>query len=255
MAYDDTDSPFDSDAGRAPRREISQAAVSITPIPVDDVVDNLRSASSTRSGKPASAPPVSAAVSFDEDDQPSQAHPQPSRAVAKYLFASEKYSGEWRRHWIHVAGWGALGLISPFIVGYLVGILGSNNKTLMWIILGIWVLVLLVVLGAIFQWWIDRFVLTNKRVMLVTGLLTRRVAMMPLARVTDMAYEQSPLGMMLGYGTFILESAGQDQALREIKPLPHPNELYLLFCQEMYDPGSVDEGAEENASEGDNSAD
>jgi hypothetical protein len=72
--------------------------------------------------------------------------------------------------------------------------------------------------------------------MTVGGLITRRVGMMPLPRVTDMAYTQSPLGRILNYGTFVLESAGQDQALREIKPLPRPGDLYLLFCQEMYEP-------------------
>jgi hypothetical protein len=72
--------------------------------------------------------------------------------------------------------------------------------------------------------------------MVVGGIVTRKVGMMPLARVTDMAYNQSPLGRILNYGTFVLESAGQDQALREIKPLPRPGELYLQFVQEMYEP-------------------
>lgn len=227
MAYDDADSPFGSDP---PRRELSPASVSITPVPVEE--SEYSGSASSESG----------------ESKPRVVRPQPSRGVSKYLFASEKYAGEWRRHWIYVAGWGALGLISPFVVGYLVGIVGNSNRTLMWIILGVWLLVLALVLYMIFEWWIDRFVLTNKRVMLVTGLFTRRVAMMPLARVTDMAYEQSPLGMALGYGTFILESAGQDQALREIKPLPNPNELYLRFCQEMYDPGAL--GDEEDSSSG-----
>jgi hypothetical protein len=84
------------------------------------------------------------------------------------------------------------------------------------------------------DWYYDRFVLTNKRIMEVSGIVTRKVAMMPLGRVTDMAYNQSVLGRMLNYGTFIVESAGQDQALREISTLPRPNALYLLMCDEMY---------------------
>jgi hypothetical protein len=37
--------------------------------------------------------------------------------------------------------------------------------------------------------YLDRFILTNKRVMVVNGIIIRRVAMMQLLRVTDMKYE------------------------------------------------------------------
>ena len=44
------------------------------------------------------------------------------------------------------------------------------------------------------DWRTDWFVATNKRVILANGLLTRTVAMMPLAKVTDMSYNRSVLG-------------------------------------------------------------
>ena len=90
------------------------------------------------------------------------------------------------------------------------------------------------------DWHFERFILTNKRVMVVHGIITRHVAMMPLERVTDMKYEQTPLGRILNYGTFVLESAGQDQALREVPHLPNPNELYLRVVEEMYEPAAVE---------------
>jgi len=69
-----------------------------------------------------------------------------------------------------------------------------------------------------------------------------------------MKYEQSPLGRALNYGTFVLESAGQEQALREIKYLPNPNELYLRVVEEMYEPDAVEarmgRGDEETSSGG-----
>ena len=76
--------------------------------------------------------------------------------------------------------------------------------------------------------------------MVVSGIITRNVAMMPLQRVTDMKYVQSALGRLLNYGTFELESAGQDQALRSIPHLPSPNELYLRIVEEMYEPEAVE---------------
>jgi hypothetical protein len=55
-----------------------------------------------------------------------------------------------------------------------------------------------------------------------------------------MKYTQSPLGRMLNYGTFVVESAGLDQALRTVKTLPNPNELYLRIVEEMYEPEAVE---------------
>jgi uncharacterized membrane protein YdbT with pleckstrin-like domain len=104
----------------------------------------------------------------------------------------------------------------------------------------IWGVVIVWVVWKVTDWWFDRFILTNKRVMVVSGIFTRNVAMMPLLRVTDMKYVQSPLGRILSYGNFELESAGQDQALRNIKNLPHPNELYLRIVEEMYEPEAVE---------------
>lgn len=75
------------------------------------------------------------------------------------------------------------------------------------------------------EWRFDRFVVTDKRVVLISGLLTRRVAMMPLIKVTDMTYERSFLGQLLGYGAFVMESAGQDQALHRIDHVPRPDEV------------------------------
>jgi uncharacterized membrane protein YdbT with pleckstrin-like domain len=65
---------------------------------------------------------------------------------------------------------------------------------------------------------------------LVSGFAVRKVAMMPLARVTDMSFRRSALGRLLGYGEFIVESAGEEQALRSIDFLPYPEQLYLEVC-------------------------
>ena len=46
---------------------------------------------------------------------------------------------------------------------------------------------------------------------------------------------------MLGYGEFVLESAGQEQALRTIPFLPYPEQLYLEVCGLIF-PSKKDEG-------------
>jgi hypothetical protein len=45
-----------------------------------------------------------------------------------------------------------------------------------------------------------------------------------------MTFQRSPMGRLLGFGEFILESAGQDQALTNVDYLPYPEQLYLEVC-------------------------
>jgi len=166
---------------------------------------------------------------------------EPSALVARYLFPTERYRGEWRKHWIHLINHILVGALATLALGYLTGFLAKQEMpSLSVIAVVVYALVMGWVAWSVADWYYDRFILTNKRVMVVRGLITRNVAMMPLLRVTDMKYEQSPLGRMLNYGTFVLESAGQDQALREVKHLPNPNELYLRVVEEMYEPAAVE---------------
>ena len=64
---------------------------------------------------------------------------------------------------------------------------------------------------------------------------------MPLVKVTDMSFQRSATGRLFGYGEFILESAGQDQALRNVPFVPYPEQLYLEVCGLIF-PSKKDEG-------------
>ena len=202
-------------------------------------------------GKTEPIPTVSGTiVDFDEDEygtvlEPGQgstkvdliATREPSDLVRRYLFPTEKYRGEWRRHWIHIVKRLSIGVLLTFVFGYLAGYFAKQGQqNVLTILVALWLIVLGWVLWDVAQWYYDRFVLTNKRVMLIEGVIARKVAMMPLNRVTDMKYTQSPTGRMLGYGTFEIESAGQEQALRKVPNLPNPTDLYLQVVEEMYEP-------------------
>jgi membrane protein YdbS with pleckstrin-like domain len=169
-------------------------------------------------------------------------HDQPSHLVTRYLFPTERFRGEWKRHWVHLAWPIALGLGSTLGLGFLSGLLArwEEGGWLMWVLVLVWLGVMGWVGWQLADWHFDRFVLTNKRIMKVDGIITRNVAMMPLLRVTDMKYVQSPLARLLRYGTFVIESAGQEQALREVPHIPNPNEVYLQVVEEMYEPAAVE---------------
>src|SRR5690242_1099867 len=166
---------------------------------------------------------------------------EPSGVVQRYLFPTEKFRGEWKRHWIQLGKEITIALVATLVMGYATGYMAKHNiASGITIVIIIWLIILFWICWRIGDWWFDRFILTNKRVMVVSGIVTRQVAMMPLLRVTDMKYVQSPLGRLLNYGTFELESAGQEQALRKVDNLPNPNELYLRIVEEMYEPEAVE---------------
>src|SRR6266700_30056 len=94
--------------------------------------------------------------------------------------------------------------------------------------------VLLYFLYRMAGWQETYFTVTNKRMILVSGLVVRKVAMMPLTKVTDMSFQRSAMGRVFGYGEFIVESAEQEQALRSVNFLPYPEQLYLQVCDLLF---------------------
>ncbi len=78
----------------------------------------------------------------------------------------------------------------------------------------------------ILLWWEDRLVATDQRIVEVSGFFTRKVASIPIEKVTDMTYRRTIGGRIFGYGDLILETAGQKQALDEICYIPEPDEFY-----------------------------
>jgi uncharacterized membrane protein YdbT with pleckstrin-like domain len=83
-------------------------------------------------------------------------------------------------------------------------------------------------------WWIERIVITDKRVMLAQGILVHKVGMMPLGKVTDLTFQRSMGGRLLGYGSLIVESAGQIQALNRIDYMPRPEEVYEALSELVF---------------------
>ncbi len=106
-----------------------------------------------------------------------------------------------------------------------------------------WVVLLVNLLWKAVNWAVDYFVITSERILLTSGLFTRSVAMMPLSKVTDMSFHRSFAGRLLGFGEFVVESAGQDQALRNIDHIPYPEQLYLVICGRIFkDSAGQDDG-------------
>jgi uncharacterized membrane protein YdbT with pleckstrin-like domain len=168
--------------------------------------------------------------------------PPPGRRPAlRYLLPNEALIVAVRRHPVVLLRYVVEVIAAMVIAGTVArGLDGRSDDIIWWAFLAfvaraIWMAV---------EWANDRFIVTDRRVMLVTGLVTRKVAMMPLIRVTDLTYERPMPGRLLGYGTFVFESAGQDQALHRVAFLPSPDLLYrdvgaLIFRPPVVPPPPV----------------
>ena len=121
-------------------------------------------------------------------------------------------------------------LVGLAIAGWLTTVFAKSNDVAVLIIWILWGILLIRLIIKVFEWVETYFVVTSQRFLLATGLVTRKVNMMPLSKVTDMSFQRSAMGRILGYGEFILESAGQDQALNKVDHLPYPEQLYLEVC-------------------------
>ena len=159
-------------------------------------------------------------------------------AINKYLLPREIQVATVRQHPAVLISPSAQALGGLLIVGLATAtVVHGVLDGVLWIA---WGVLLLRLIWKIFNWSVDYFVVTTERLLLTTGFLTRRVAMMPLTKVTDMSFRRTFPGRLLGYGEFIVESAGQDQALRNVEYIPYPEQLYLLVCGMLF-PSSADD--------------
>ncbi len=137
--------------------------------------------------------------------------------VEQYLLEGEGevLVDEIGRHWVTrvipvlavLAGAAFFGLIPAFANIWQIPFVLS----LVLIVYGLWRLA---------QEQVDRFVVTNMRVFRVNGVFNRHLAIVPIARILDISVSRPLLGLILGYGHFIFESAAQEQGLRNIKFVP-----------------------------------
>ena len=159
-------------------------------------------------------------------------------AINKYLLPREVQVATVRQHPAVLIPASALTLAGLLVAGILnATVLHGTAGLVLWLA---WLVLLLRLIWKVLNWSVDYFVVTSERLLLTRGFLTRQVNMMPLSKVTDMSFKRSFAGRLFGYGEFIVESAGQDQALRNVEFIPYPEQLYLLICGMLF-PSSADD--------------
>ena len=155
------------------------------------------------------------------------------REIDEYLLPTERRVIRVRMHWAvmakHLTQTGLFLLLMVVVQTYLPSSAIVDNVTFYLALAAVLRFTVLTIL-----WWIERIVITDKRVMLAQGIITHSVGMMPLSKVTDLTFERTLSGRMLGYGTIIVESAGQIQALNKITYMPRPEEIYEALSELIF---------------------
>jgi uncharacterized membrane protein YdbT with pleckstrin-like domain len=114
-----------------------------------------------------------------------------------------------RPHWRRVA---IPVVLLPIVVGLAsYGITKeSDHKVVVYIILAAAVLFLLwFSVRPILFWLTTRYVITNRRILMRTGVLSRSGRDIPLTRVNDVSFNRTIIERMFGSGTLTIESAGE----------------------------------------------
>lgn len=152
------------------------------------------------------------------------AYPPPG----SYLSPTERRVLRTRRHWAILA---PQVLLTVVVVGVLIAISSLVSgpgdivvafESVLWYgeLLAVARLAILVL-----DWWDDLIMITDERILNVTGLLASRMKDTPINKITDRDIQHTVLGNILGYGTITIESAGH-KSLQRLTFVPHPMTVY-----------------------------
>jgi uncharacterized membrane protein YdbT with pleckstrin-like domain len=95
-------------------------------------------------------------------------------------------------------------------------------------------LALVFVAGPLLRWWTTSYELTNRRLRLRSGVLTRRGRDFPLSRISDVSFAQGILDRMLGCGRLVVESPGEHGQL-VLTEIPHVQQVQATLFQLVED--------------------
>ena len=152
--------------------------------------------------------------------------------VEKHLIPGELVQYQTKLHWIVMLGHAALAVLLDLLaIGIVVGwaLLGTKAKgSSIPAAVYLFALACFVIGGALFFIGIlkrnaTEMAVTNKRVIVKTGIVDRRTIEILLSRIESVAVEEPALGRLMGYGTVIVRGTGGTPEV--FSKIYHPLEL------------------------------
>jgi membrane protein YdbS with pleckstrin-like domain len=112
----------------------------------------------------------------------------------------------------------------------------------------IWIVVAVVIVWLVLRplvvWATASYTFTNRRLITRSGVIVRRGHDMPLARISDIAYEFGPIDRLLGCGTLLISDASTHGTIRlhDIPQVEETQRKVNQMLQEIHDPSAGHEG-------------
>ena len=113
---------------------------------------------------------------------------------------------------------------------------------------GVWILVAVgvvwFVLRPLIIWATATYTFTDRRLITRTGVIVRRGHDMPLARISDIAYEFGPIDRLLGCGTLLISDASTHGTIKlhDIPRVEETQRTLNQMLQEIHDPSAGHDG-------------
>ena len=150
--------------------------------------------------------------------------------VQRHLISGETVQYQTRLHWVVMIGHlvvmlllDAAGVALLFFYSRMRNHPDAHAEILLWVAIGAFVISAIVFAMGAIRRNATEMALTNKRVIVKTGLTTRRTLELVLARIESIVVEESTAGRMLGYGTVIIRGTGGTPEVFE--KIAHPLEF------------------------------
>lgn len=165
-------------------------------------------------------------------------------AVTCYLLPHEKMVISVRRHPGIYAGHAAFLACACAAASVLTAVTGSGALVLA----AAWGACCVICLSLIMRaaaWRDTYFVVTDTRLIFITGLVTRKVTTVPLRDIGDLQLWRPGLGRLIGYGKFVAQSKRPGHRMPKMKYMPYPEQLFLEVSGLLLPDGGEDSRAHE----------
>lgn len=141
----------------------------------------------------------------------------------KLLAPDEHVQFQMRPHWRALLGPILILVGTVFIGSFLIA--SAPWPWLQWVVgAGMALLILWPALVGFLRWVTTDYVFTNRRIIVRSGILTKRGRDVPLSKINNVSFEVPFLGRILNYGTLDIQSAGENEGLR-IEDVPDVEDI------------------------------
>lgn len=135
----------------------------------------------------------------------------------KLLAQDEVIKFETKPHWRSVIMPFIVLVVTVFAFAVLITWLSNASAWLSWVkwvvIAGAILIVILWSVRPFLRWLTTEYVFTDRRIIVRSGIISRRGKDMPLSKVNNVSFEVPAMGRLLNYGVLVIQSAGENDGL------------------------------------------